>query len=738
MSSLPSASSSPPAASQAFDLLAEPVRRWVYDQGWQTLRDAQEAAIPVLLDGAEDVIIAAATAAGKTEAAFLPICSRLATDPPPAPGVRVLYVAPLKALINDQFGRLSGLCEQLDIPVHRWHGDVPASKKSAVLKKPGGILLITPESLEALFVVRGPAVATLLAGVQYIVVDELHAFLGTERGAQLRSLMHRVELSLRRRVPRVGLSATLGDMSLAAEALRPGGAAGVRCIQSSNGGQELAVQVRGYLESPPRAGEEDDEETGLPQVAADLYQALRGQDNLVFANARGTVELLAARLRDLCEASGVPNEFLPHHGNLSKELREDAEAALKDHSRPATAVATTTLEMGIDIGSVHSVAQVGAPPSVAALRQRLGRSGRRGEPAILRVYVTEPTVDPRTPLPDQLRAGLVQSIAMLDLLLDGWCEPPGQDALHLSTLIQQVLSSIAQHGGVSAPAAYRTLCGPGSPFTTVTQAQFVTLLRGLGANDVIVQADDGTLLLGPAGERTVNHYSFYAAFNSPEEYRLFMNGHPLGTMPADQALYADALLIFGGRRWKVTTVDHARRVIEVVPAAGGRPPGFSGGLAMVHDRVRAKMRSVLAAGSGPRYLSATAASLLSEAQDAYARYQLAEHRILRAGADTVLFPWAGSRVTQTLAAQLTAAGLDASNDGLVITVPKAEPGQVREQLTALVEAGPADPVSVASRVENKATAKYDDWIEDGLLSADYARRALDCPGAWQQARVLLG
>ena len=187
---------------------------------------------------------------------------------------------------------------------------------------------------------------------------------------------------------------------------------------------------------------------------------------------------------------------------------------------------------------------------------------------------------------------------MLDLLLDGWCEPPAQDALHLSTLIQQVLSAIAQHGGVSAPAAYRALCGPGSPFTAVTQAQFDTLLRGLGANDVIVQADDGTLLLGAAGERTVNHYSFYAAFKSPEEYRLFMNGNPLGTMPADQALYADALLIFGGRRWKVSAVDHTRKVIEVVPAAGGRPPKFIGGPAVVHDRVRATMRSVLAAASG--------------------------------------------------------------------------------------------------------------------------------------------
>ena len=425
MTSPVSASSSPAAASSSsFDLLAEPVRKWVYDQGWQTLRDAQEAAIPLLLEGAADVIIAAATAAGKTEAAFLPICSRLAADPPSGPGVRVLYVAPLKALINDQYQRLAGLCERLDIPVHRWHGDVPASRKSAVLKKPGGILLITPESLEALFVTRGAGVGSLLAGLQYIVVDELHAFLGTERGAQLRSLMHRVELSLRRRVPRVGLSATLGDMSLAADALRPGEAGQVRCIESAQGGQELAVQVRGYLEAPPPAGQEDDGGTHLQQIVADLYQVLRGHDNLVFANARTAVELFAARLRDLSEEAGVPNEFLPHHGNLSRELREDAEAALRDPSRPATAVATTTLEMGIDIGTVHSVAQVGPPPSVAALRQRLGRSGRRGEPAILRIYVTEPAVDLRTSLPDQLRAGLVQSIAMLDLLLEGWCEPP--------------------------------------------------------------------------------------------------------------------------------------------------------------------------------------------------------------------------------------------------------------------------------------------------------------------------
>lgn len=142
--------------------------------------------------------------------------------------------------------------------------------------------------------------------------------------------------------------------------------------------------------------------------------------------------------------------------------------------------------------------------------------------------------------------------------------------------------------------------------------------------------------------------------------------------------------------------------------------------------------------SGSRVLRSTAAvSLLSEARAAYARYKLAEHMIVRDGADTVLFPWAGSRVTQTLAAQLTADGLEASADGLVITVLKADSGQVRERLKEVAEAGPADPVSLALRIANKKTAKYDHWIEDSLLSVDYARRALDCPGAWRQAGVIL-
>jgi ATP-dependent Lhr-like helicase len=271
----------------------------------------------------------------------------------------------------------------------------------------------------------------------------------------------------------------------------------------------------------------------------------------------------------------------------------------------------------------------------------------------------------------------------------------------------------------------------------VTQAQFGSLLRDLGAAEVLVQAADGTLLLGPVGERTVNHYSFYAAFTAAEEYRLFTGGRPLGTMPADLTLYPGALLIFGGRRWKVTTVDHDHKIIEAVPAPGGRPPRFNGGIAGVHERVRAEMRSVLASGHVPGYLSAMAVSLLGEARAAYARYGLADRSILQRGRHTLLVSWTGSRAAITLTGQLCAAGLDAADDGLIITVASAAADRVLEYLQTLVAAGPADAVALAATVANKAAAKYDDWINDDILAVDYARRALDTHGAWRTAKALI-
>ncbi|HSK77877.1 MAG TPA: DEAD/DEAH box helicase [Thermoanaerobaculia bacterium] len=735
------------ATSSAFHLLHPAIQRWLWRQGWEALRDIQEAAAPVVLGGEADVVIAASTASGKTEAAFLPILTVLAGDP--GGSVRCLYVSPLKALINDQFDRLERLCEELDVPVARWHGDVAASQKRKVLDRPAGVLIITPESLEALFVLQGPRVRTLFERLAYVVVDELHAFLGTERGQQLQSLLHRVELAVRHRVPRIALSATLGDLALACELLRPGGGEAVHRVVSSERGQEIRIQVRGYRELPPKlspaqaealeaAGQTPQIEDLVPgdavEISLHLFEKLRGGHHLIFANARSAVELYADLLRRWCENRGLPNEFWPHHGNLSRELREEAEAAIKDRSRPASAVCTTTLELGIDVGAIESVAQIGPPPSVASLRQRLGRSGRQGGPATLRVYIQEPEIDERTPPQWRLRASLVEAIAAVNLLVAGWCEPPEAGALHLSTLVQQVLSTIAQHGGIRADQAWRALCREGA-FRAVDAASYAELLRSLGRSELLRQLHTAELVLDLAGERIVNHYSFYSAFQTAEEYRLTSGGRNLGTLPISYPLFPGLYLIFGGRRWVVLEVDEERKTVDLKPAQGGRLPGFEGGRgAVVHDRVRAEMFAIYRSSELPAFLDARARDLLAEGRAQFASLGLGGRRLLADPGGSLLFCWRGDRVLDTLVVWLSGLGLRVAREGPALLFPNNGPGEVRTELARLAAQEPPSPLDLAASVANKRTEKFHPYLSDSLLTADYASARLDVRGAWEVAR----
>jgi ATP-dependent helicase Lhr and Lhr-like helicase len=749
MTTLPVSGSEPHSAadtdrprSEAFERLHPDVRRWIWQRGWRELRDAQEAAITPILAGDVDVLISAATASGKTEAAFLPICSVLTGIPAAGPGIGVVYVSPLKALINDQWSRLEELCELLEIPVHRWHGDVAGARKQRVLNDPRGVLLITPESLEALFALRGTKIRGLFGTLRYVVIDELHSFIGTERGAQLQSLLHRLELAVRRRVPRVGLSATLGDMADAAEYLRPRHGAQVSLITSTADTQELRLQLRGYVHAdpgptPPDAtGREDAVTDADAAIAQHLFDHLRGTDNLVFAGSRSKVEKLTDRLTRRSEQARVPNEFVPHHGNLSKEIREHVEARLKDRSLPVTAICTSTLEMGIDIGTVTSVAQIGAPPSVAALRQRLGRSGRRGEPAMLRIYVREPEITADTSPQDQLRAQLVQTIATVDLLLDRWYEPPSTSGLHLSTLTQQILSLIAQHGGATPREAYRTLCGQG-PFHHIDQETFRALLRAHGSADLLRQGADGVLLHGEKGEQLVNHYSFFAAFASPAEYRLVAEGRTLGSIAPSSPLIPGGLLIFAGQRWKIRKVDTSAKLIELTPSTGGRPPEFTGGGPDVHDRIRAHMRMTYQRTEIPIYLDPLAQRLLGEARDNYRRFGLAENPIVGWGDDTLVFPFRGDTVMSALALAIQRHGIDCEQNGLALQLADTNPEQAADVLRHLAATPPPEPRTLAALVPEKELDKYDELLDDELLTTAYAARKLDVAGAWASLAELL-
>jgi ATP-dependent Lhr-like helicase len=728
--------------SSAFELLDPKIQHWIWQLGWTELRDVQEQAIPAILNDG-DVIIAAATASGKTEAAFFPILTKLLS----MEGQNtVVYVSPLKALINDQWGRLELLCEELDIPVTPWHGDISSSKKKRFLDKPNGCVLITPESFEALLMIHGHEIAGVFSNLRYCVVDEVHAFMGTERGKQLQSLLHRLETVIRRSVPRIGLSATIGDMKMAAGFLRPDNPDEVAIICSPSGGQELKVLVSGYRveESKNLMSRTDDREDedrfshAQEWVAKKLFAALRGANHLVFPNTRAAVEIYSDKLRKMCEDMGLPNEFWPHHGNLSKEIREDTERALKKKEHPATAICTNTLELGIDIGSVKSIAQVGPPPSVASLRQRVGRSGRKkGEAAILRAYCIEDSLDERSRISDLLREQLVQTTAIIRLLAGGWCEPIGGGGLHLSTLVQQLLSTISQYGGLTASNAWRILCETG-PFSNLSKVEFSAFLRGLGQQEVLSQDHTGLLLLGALGEKIVNHYTFFAAFQSDEEYRIIYQGKPLGTLPVSRAIVLGTYLIFAGRRWRVEEVDERQKTIVVLPDKGGKAPAFSGVGSKLHNRIREEMREVLRASEPIPFLDKVAVELLQEARVQYHQLDLDNSSFVKMGKDILLFTWKGDDVQDTISLMLTARGLAATNEGLFISVQADSMEQVYDHLLDIREGSILSEVNLAEFVKNKQQGKWDWLLLEELLNRNYSSLNIDVPGAEQAIQALLG
>lgn len=730
--------------SQGFARLDERIQRWIWSEGWTTLRDAQEQAIPALIEADRDVIVAAATAAGKTEAAFFPILTHLLRHDPDIGSV--LYVSPLKALINDQWGRLNNLCESLEVPVVGWHGDVAANRKHQFLKHPRGILLITPESLEALFVMRGSAMPGLMAGLRYIVVDELHAFIGSERGKQLQSLLRRVERVAGHPVPRVGLSATLGDMGLAAGFLRPSAGNKVHLIVSQSGGQELKILLKGYTETPPRIESEPELENpeledvvpgSVVAVAAHLYQVLRGSNNLAFPNSRRSVEIYADLLRRHCERESVPNEFWAHHGSLAKDYREEAERALKEGTRPATAICTTTLELGIDIGSVKSICQVGPPPSVASLRQRLGRSGRRkGEPAILRGYCIEPALEPKSSISDNLREGLVQSVAMIRLLIGGWFEPPRVGGIHGSTLVQQILSIIAERGGAHVRELWGTLAGEGGPFEGLSREDFLLLLKRMGELRLLSQDSSAILLHGELGEKFVNHYEFFAAFASDEEFRLVCDGRALGSLPVTRPLVPEQRIIFAGRRWRVLDVDGDKKLILVAPDKGGAPPAFDGNSAMVHDRVRQEMRAVLASSDKVPFLDEGARGLLEEGRSYYQRAVLDANQVLERGNEICLLTWRGDWVNDALALLLARYGLQASNEGLVVNITGSSKDRVLDTLGEITEIENIDPDLLLTDSKNILRGKWDWVMPEAMVRRSFASLFLDLAGALNTARSI--
>ena len=247
----------------------------------------------------------------------------------------------------------------------------------------------------------------------------------------------------------------------------------------------------------------------------------------------------------------------------------------------------------------------------------------------------------------------------------------------------------------------------------------------MGAKDLLQQCADGTLMLGAKGERIVEHYSFYAVFNSPEEFRIQHAGHVLGSMAFEISLTPDIHIIFGGRRWRVVGVDTTAKVVTVEPAPSGRVPRFEGSRGgLVHDRIRKQMREVYETGSLYAYLNPEARALLTEARQAYARLGLTETTCVSEGGNTVLFLCRGDRILSTAAVLLLNSGLSVEVLGPAITIKKVVPLDVIRHLKEICAGPPPNAEELAVRVANKRCEKYDWVLDEPLLCANYAAQNL--------------
>ncbi len=580
----------------SYELLSDAMQKAVFDMGWPFLWPVQEEAIAAIASGTGHVLVMGDTASGKTEAAFLPILSR----PVPGPGFSVLYVSPLRSLLNDQAERLRRLGGYAGVPVHLWHGDVERGAKRRSQSQAAGVLLTTPESLEAMCVHRALYLPVLFGNVRFVVLDELHAFVGTGRGVQLASLLRRLGRYSAQTPRRIGLSATIGDPDRARAFL------GDPCTVCAGQGPRKRTLL--HLRYDPDG-----------DVAGDMLALTRGRKALVFCNARARVEALTQELSRRADGTAA---YLPHHGSLDRRERAAAEEGLRAQGAGAI-ICTSTLELGIDVGTVDMVVQVDCTHSVVALRQRLGRSGRSpGHDRVGQLYVSG-------------EAGLVQSVAVVELLRAGWVEASPDPGPAFDVRWQQTLSEAIERGGLD-------------PEDVADVPP--DLLAHMLEHDHLVRRGD-RLVAGVRGDALARRRDFLAVFQSEDAYLVVAGPRHLGQLPPLPIYREGAPIIFAGRLWTIAEVDHARRRFEVVPATAGHPPVFTAQGLHVHPVVRASMVDVLLADTHYPYLDPCGQAVLDGLRRSFLGLGLtawARPAVVVPGG-SVLHAFAGDTVANTLA-----------------------------------------------------------------------------------------
>lgn len=710
------------------------IREFIYAHNWDSLRDVQVAAAESILGNENNLLLTSSTASGKTEAAFFPILSLLCENPPESVGV--LYIAPLKSLINDQFGRIADLLEESGIPVTHWHGDVAQSHKKKLLARPRGILQITPESLEAMLINRSNDIVRLFGDLRFVVIDEIHTLTGSDRGNQILCQLARIGRTIGCHPRRVGLSATVGDPELAAAWLSAGSGRATDIPRFAQGALRWRLGLEHFYVQPPReeqATEPKDEPSPSPApIVYDagytfMYDCVQGKRALVFSNSREETEYLCATFRQIARLRGDPDDFLIHHGNLSAALREEAELKMKDEEGPPTVTcATVTMELGIDIGKLERVLQNQSPNSVTSFLQRLGRSGRRGQPPEMMMVFREEDPLPNTPLPHLMPWELLKAIAIIELYREErFIEPPIMRKQPFSLLFHQTLSILAASGELTVRRlAERVLALP--PFASVSKEDYKVLLLSMLNNDFLEMTEEKTVIVGLAGERLLKSFKFYAVFKDSEDYTVRAGSDEIGTITTPPPV-GDRFAL-AGRVWEVEELDIQRKLIYVQPVEGKMEVSWPGDYGEVHTRIAERMRQVLREDTVYPYLKPNAQKRLEVARHVARNTGLTEHSLIHLGGYSYcLFPWLGTRSFRTVrrliqgqSARFGITGVE--YEGCYFIAFKMSKGTDYELMHVLADQAAAgiDPHTLVSSGEVPLFEKYDDYIPTDLLRHAFA------------------
>lgn len=735
----------------SFDKLAPFIQEYIYRNKWENLHGFQAQAIEAILDTPDHVLISSGTASGKTEAALLPIITDLHNNPPLSIGA--MYIGPLKALINDQFERIVDLLEESDIPAQSWHGDVSAAKKRRFLKRARGILQITPESLEAMLIHRQHELKRLFFDLRYVIIDEVHAFIVSDRGRQVLCQLERLSRVQRMPFRRIGLSATIGEPQLTMDWLKGHSKRGVKLIEAApRSNAEIGLEyfrLRQEYDNEPgdstllNASSQADSLDALTVDASAYYQHAHQMTQrkgvgktLIFANTRQNTEAIAMNLRQLSERRRLPAFYHVHHGSISAPLRESAEAAMKAENQKACVAATVTLELGIDLGQLDQVLQINSTHSVSSFVQRLGRSGRRGGPARMFFYATEKESEPRH-LGEELPWNLLQTIAIIQLYAEEkWIEPPQIPQMPLSLLYHQTMSIIKSHTELS-PSQLAEQVLTLSPFKQITEERFRQLLHYLLEIEHLERTEKGGLIIGIEAENIVSSYRFYATFKDEVEYRVRDKSREIGTIQA--APPVDSAVLLAGYAWRVLKVDEEMRVIEVERARGRPDTLWRGEGPPIHTRILQKMREILLSHDFYPYLQPRARKRLDIARQSAQSACLGDASIFPlTESRRLVFPWRGTAPFETQLLLLEYAGFKVPGGWspyyYALDCGTADMREVKDKLEGLYRQPPSaeDLANLVEVGELRQRNKYDVYVPEHLLRVAYACDFIDIPAALRQ------